>query len=155
MLPDLLSGALAQSATEQLCIRGIEAEFVGDLVSARRLYHAAWTKSCDDYDRCIAAHYMGHLSPHVEDAHRWNSAALRYADLAAPSRTASLLPSLLVNLGRTYELKGDLCRAKDYYARALALGLPHSPSLVEGPWQVRGQRPAIIPVTPDPSLGQS
>lgn len=42
----------------QLCIEGSRAEFEGRPAEAHALYLQAWEAAADDYEACIAAHYM-------------------------------------------------------------------------------------------------
>ncbi len=106
------------SRTTQLCIAGTQAEY------ARRLYREAWEAAADDYDACIAAHYVAHLELDAAQALRWNLEALTRAQ-RVPERTADFLASLYVNLGRSYELLGDLAEAERYYRLAAEHGLVH------------------------------
>lgn len=119
------------SRTTQLCIAGTQAEYARRLDDARRLYREAWDAAADDYDACIAAHYIAHLEADSAQALRWNLEALSRAE-RVPERTAEFLASLYVNLGRSYELLGDLAEAERYYGLAAEHGLVHhSESLLE------------------------
>jgi hypothetical protein len=42
----------------RLCIQGARAEFEGRLDDARSLFWQAWNAARDDYEACIAAHYV-------------------------------------------------------------------------------------------------
>src|SRR5512143_2956472 len=75
------------SRTTQLCIAGTQAEYARRLDDARRLYREAWDAAADDYDACVAAHYVAHLEQDPAQALRWNLEALSRAQ-RAPERTA-------------------------------------------------------------------
>lgn len=109
------------------CTAGAQAEFAGRADDARRLYAEAWACAADDYDRCVAAHYVAHLERDPDEALRWNLAALAHAQLADQELVAGFYPSLYVNLGRSYELTGDATQAAHYYQLAAELGLVHRP----------------------------
>ena len=114
-----------KSRTLELCLQGIDAEFQRCIDDARGLYRAAWEAVEDDYDACVAAHYIAHLEPDPHRAHEWNLEALRRADAVADDRVTSFYPSLYVNLGRSFELMGDHEKSAEFYAKAEGLGLKH------------------------------
>lgn len=102
----------------QLCVQGTNAEFRGELQRAYALYQEAWNMAHDDYEACVAAHYLGHIlmrleAPLSERLH-WHQEALRRADRVADERVESFYPSLYVNLKRCHELLGDQEEALRY-----------------------------------------
>lgn len=109
----------------QLCMEGIKAEFERRLEDARKLYLRAWNSKTDDYEACIAAHYMARLQNSPQDEFRWNREALIRADAVQDDRVKSFYPSLYVNMGRSYELTGNPEEAKRFYKMAEELGLVH------------------------------
>lgn len=42
----------------KLCVEGTQAEFAGRMDAACALYMQAWSAASDDYQACVAAHYM-------------------------------------------------------------------------------------------------
>lgn len=42
----------------QLCMKGTQAEFEGQPENAHAFYLEAWELARDDYEACIAAHYV-------------------------------------------------------------------------------------------------
>jgi hypothetical protein len=110
----------------QLCQEGIQAEFEGRKDDACSLYWKAWMSVRDDYDACIAAHYVARCQDDPHQALYWNLEALRRAESVGDERVASFLPSLYVNLGYSYELLGDEAESKHFYQLAAGLGLFHS-----------------------------
>jgi tetratricopeptide (TPR) repeat protein len=117
-----------KSRSVALCIAGIAAEFERRVDDARALYRSAWDSVADDYDACVAAHYVAHLEADPHQALEWNIEALRRAEASVDDRIAALYPSLYVNLGRSYELTGDAEKSREYYKRASMLGLNHGRS---------------------------
>lgn len=115
------------ASTLPLTLAGIQAEFERRLDDARQLYAQAWRAATDDYERCVAAHYVGHLEADPAEALRWHLLAMDHARLADAERVAEFLPSLCVNLGPAYELTGDSTQAERYYRLAADLGLRHQP----------------------------
>ena len=120
----------------QLCIQGTQAEFRGNIQQACREYEKAWKIAQNDYEACIAAHYLARHQENPQDALRWNAEALRSAEafqraqaetvprLQGPD-VAEFLPSLYLNMGQSYERLGDLTEANRYYEVAASLGFPH------------------------------
>lgn len=111
----------------QLCLQGTRAEFERRLEDARKLYQQAWQAHTDDYEACIAAHYVARFQDSPEDTLRWNQAALQHANAVNDDRISEFLPSLYLSLGRSYENLGDADEAERYYGLAAELGVPHQP----------------------------
>lgn len=127
----------SSSRSVALCIEGSEAEFHGLLDEARRCFRAAWVGATDNRDRCVAAHYLGHLEDDPAVAHEWNLASMRFAILSDPNTVEAFMPSLLVNLGRTYELTGNKVEAAHFYAQARHFGLEHSTVMLDSTTSLR------------------
>ena len=104
---------------------------------ARRLYRQAWEIATDDYDACIAAHYVARHQANPEETLRWNQIALEraeadHADRADRSdradqydRVGEFFPSLYLALGRAHEVLGHQAEAQQSYDRAAELGVIH------------------------------
>lgn len=102
----------------QLCIKGMEAELEGRLAEACRLFVMAWDLSLNDFDACVAAHYLARHQPTPEDCLHWNREAVTRARLVGDERVASFFPSLYLNLGHSHEVLGDSDAASSYYELA-------------------------------------
>ena len=111
----------------QLCIAGTRAEFEHRLEDARALYRQAWEAHTDDYDACIAAHYVARFQDSMEESLRWNQIALEHANAVNDERVKDFYPSLYLSLGRSHELMGNQGEAQRYYALAAELGVLHQP----------------------------
>lgn len=111
----------------QLCIEGTRAEFEHRLEDARGLYQQAWDARTDDYEACIAAHYVARFQDSVEESLRWNQIALERANAVNDERGKDFYPSLYLSLGRSYELVGNPTEAQRYYDLAAELGAVHQP----------------------------
>jgi tetratricopeptide (TPR) repeat protein len=109
----------------ELCIEGTQAEFQGQIDRARSCYQQAWEAVQDDYDACIAAHYLARCQEHPEERLHWNQIALERAEAVADARVQDFYPSLYLNLGQSYELLGKRTEAKRYYDLAAELGVVH------------------------------
>jgi len=118
-------------STVNLCILGTQAELERRFSDARRLYEEAWRCATDDYEKCIAAHYVAHLEGDSAEALKWNLAALSHGERADAALISGFLPSLYVNLGRSYELAGDAVQSAHYYELAAKHGLVHEPQIWE------------------------
>jgi hypothetical protein len=87
---------------------------------AQRSFEAAWEASSNDYEACIAAHYVARHQRSAEAALHWNREALRRADLVADDRVRGLYASLYLNVGRCLELLGDSAEACRHFSLAAA-----------------------------------
>lgn len=102
----------------QLCMKGMEAESQGKPDDARDFFTQAWEARSDDYDACIAAHFLARHQPTPQDTFHWNEQALNYAAAVGDERVRSFYPSLYLNMGYSYELLGDMAEAGRYYDMA-------------------------------------
>jgi hypothetical protein len=108
-----------------LCVEGSRAEFEGRQGDARNLYWQAWELARNDYDACIAAHYVAQFQQDPQDIFHWNQTALVHADKVQDDRAKEFYPSLYLNMGRAHELLGNHIEAKYYYDLAARLGYEH------------------------------
>jgi hypothetical protein len=104
----------------QLCLAGMQAEFADDIAAARQLFEQAWSAAGDDYESCLAAHFLARHQPDAAETLRWNQTALDHAGRADPALVRGFYPSLQLNLGHSWEQLGDLERARRCYALAAA-----------------------------------
>ncbi len=102
----------------RLCAEGMQAEKEGRADDARALYEQAWEARRDDYDGCVAAHFLARRQDTPADELRWNREALERAGAADGERVRGFLPSLYLNLGHSHETLGDLAGARRCYALA-------------------------------------
>ncbi len=118
------------------CIKGTRAEFEGRNEDARKLFVQAWKAARDDYEACIAAHYIARYQDSPQETLRWNQEALSRADLVGDERVRDFYPSLYVNMGHSHEMLGNIAESKKYYKLAADLGLIHQ-SETDGPYTPR------------------
>jgi tetratricopeptide (TPR) repeat protein len=109
----------------RLCIQGVQAEFEHKMDLARSLYLQAWDLSQDDYQACIAAHYVARFQETPGETLHWNQEALRRAERVGDERVQEFYPSLYLNLGYSYEVLGNQAEAQKYYDLAARLGVVH------------------------------
>lgn len=111
----------------QFCIQGSLAEFEHRIDDARVLYQQAWDSHADDYEACIAAHYMARFQDTPEETLHWNQIALERANAVNDEIIDEFYPSLYLNLGRSHEVLGNQGKAQRYYDLAAELGVIHQP----------------------------
>lgn len=114
-----------------LCIDGMKAETERRFADARRLFEDAWAAATDDFEACVAAHYVARHQDRPEAALHWNQLALQRADAVGGERVQGFYPSLYLNLGKSYEDLGDHDQARQCYERAAG----DLDSLPEGPYR--------------------
>ena len=102
----------------RLCLEGMEAEAKGEFEDARRLFEQAWSACQDDYDACMAAHFLARHQDSPEATFDWNQEALNHANAVGDGRVLSFYSSLYLNLGHSYETLGALAEARRHYQMA-------------------------------------
>ena len=80
-----------------LCAAGMAVE--GDSHSALALFEQAWLGRRDDYDACIAAHFVARHQSTPEETLRWNELAVHHAGLVTDGRVVEFMASLYLCLG--------------------------------------------------------
>lgn len=101
-----------------LCVEGMEQEMRGQLERASELFAQAWNQSSDDFEKCIAAHYLARHQKMAIDALRWNQESLKHANASDRVRVQEFYPSLYLNLGKSHEELGDREEARRFYQLA-------------------------------------
>jgi tetratricopeptide (TPR) repeat protein len=107
-----------ENPVAKLCVQGMKQEAQGNLAEASRLFLAAWSQSTDDFERCIAAHYVARHQKSPEDALTWNQRSLELARSVGDERVSGFFPSLFLNLGKAYEDLGKRDDARECYTEA-------------------------------------
>ncbi len=102
----------------RLCAEGMQAEAEGRAEAARELFQQAWDVAADDYEACIAAHYLARHQTSAEETLRWNQECLDRADRVADERVREFYPSLYLNMAHAYRRLGRPTLAHHYFLRA-------------------------------------
>jgi hypothetical protein len=102
----------------ELCQEGMQAETEGRHADARVLFTQAWAARTDDFDACVAAHYLARPPGDSEEILRWNQEALRHADAVGDERVAAFYPSLHVGEAMAHERLGNPAAARAAFERA-------------------------------------
>ena len=88
-----------------LCAAGMAVE--GDTLKALALFEQAWSARRDDFDSCVAAHFLARHQPTPEATLHWNALAVRHAQAVPDHRADELMASLYLNLGDACANVGD------------------------------------------------
>ncbi|MGW9041368.1 hypothetical protein ACWGQL_02205 [Streptomyces lydicus] len=102
----------------RLCVEGMQAEAEGRAEAALELFQRAWDTATDDYEACIAAHYLARHQTSPEDTLRWNQECLDRADRVGDERVRGFYPSLYVNIGHACRQLGQPALAHAYFVQA-------------------------------------
>ncbi|QRX93260.1 hypothetical protein [Streptomyces noursei] len=102
----------------RLCVAGMQAEAEGRAEAARDLFQQAWDGARDDYEACIAAHYLARHQDSPAETLRWNQECLDRADRVGDERVRDFYPSLYVNIGNAHRELGQLAVSHRYFVRA-------------------------------------
>jgi tetratricopeptide (TPR) repeat protein len=108
------------NAVVRLCVEGMEWEGKGQFEEASRLFLSAWQESKDDFESCIAAHYIARHQKSPPEVLRWNQEALNRANAVNDDRVQEFYPSLHLNMGKAYEDMGNREKAQTSYELAAA-----------------------------------
>ncbi len=117
----------------RLCVQGMEAETRGADADARRLFVRAWETAADDYEACVAAHYVARHQSTARATLNWNAECLRRAELVADERVRGFFPSLHLNMARAHQELGDRESAREHF-RLAARHLADAPPGPYGDW---------------------
>jgi hypothetical protein len=93
----------------------MQAEAQGRHGDAYQLFSRAWESSTNDFEACIAAHYLARHQETPQEMLHWNQTALDRAAAVGDERVRGFYPSLYLNLGFSYETLGDRETARSYY----------------------------------------
>jgi hypothetical protein len=104
----------------KLCAAGMAAEGEGRRTDAKALFEQAWAARSDDFEACIAAHYVARHQETPEAELAWNREALMRADAVADERVRDFYPSLYLNLAHSLERLGHTASAYEHYTLAAA-----------------------------------
>lgn len=102
----------------RLCAQGMQAEAEGRDDAAREHFQQAWDLAADDYEACIAAHYLARHQPSAELTLRWNRESLARAERVADERVTGFRTSLHLNLAKSYRDLDQPDRAREHFALA-------------------------------------
>lgn len=108
----------AENPIVKLCVRGMEYEVKGDYEVASALFTSAWEQSANDFERCMAAHYVARHQQSAEETLSWNQRSLDHALAAGDERVIGFFPSLYLNMGKACEDLGKRDEARRFYAMA-------------------------------------
>lgn len=97
----------------------MEAEGRRNIAEATGLFAQSWTQSTNNFERCIAAHYVARHQPTAELVLHWNQEALNHARQVCDGGVDEFFASLYLNLGKSYEVLGNTDDARELYQLAL------------------------------------
>ena len=106
------------NAVVRLCVGGMQCEASGHFDEAAELFMNAWSESGDDYERCIAAHYVARHQKTAAAALEWNERSLLLAGRVGDERVREFYPSLYLNVGKALEDLGRDDDAQRFYEMA-------------------------------------
>lgn len=102
----------------KLCVQGMECESSGRHAEALGFFMSAWMQSQDDFERCIAAHYVARHQTEPVEALLWNQRSLDHANAVSGDRVREFYPSLYLNMGKAHEDLKNREDAKRFYQAA-------------------------------------
>ncbi|MEO3783958.1 hypothetical protein ABGB12_11540 [Actinocorallia sp. B10E7] len=104
----------------RLCSQGMRAEAEGRDAKARTLFQQAWESAEDDYEACVAAHYLARHQPNAQETLHWNRECLERADRVGDERVEGFYASLHLNMARAHRDLGSPGQAREHFVAAAA-----------------------------------
>lgn len=109
-----------QNPVVRLCAEGMRAETEGRDADARELFEQAWRTATDDYEACVAAHYLARHQPTPQETLRWNQECLDRANRVGDERVTGFYASLHLNLAKAHRDLAEPEEARRHFALAAA-----------------------------------
>lgn len=104
----------------QLCIQGIQLEETENPEEAGKLFLQAWDRATNDFEKFLAAWFIGRCQVKVPDQLSWYETALEFALKADNDAVKGAFIALYSNIAQCYEELGDIDKAKKYHELALS-----------------------------------
>ncbi len=102
----------------RLCVAGLACENEHRFDDALSQYMQAWNEASDDFELCIAAHYIARHQKSPTDALDWNLRSLKLADAVRDGRVREFYPSPYLNVAKSHEELGAKEQAREFYKLA-------------------------------------
>jgi hypothetical protein len=102
----------------KLCSEGMNAEALGKKAEARELFKIAWESATNDFEAFTAAHFFARQQDTPEENLYWNLVALERANAVTDADVSGALPSLYLNVGKSYEDLHNIQEAQRNYLLA-------------------------------------
>ncbi|MGI5228734.1 hypothetical protein [Actinoallomurus sp. CA-142502] len=109
-----------QNPVVGLCAEGMRAETEGRAADARALFEQAWRTAADDYEACVAAHYLARHQPTPRETLRWNQECLERANRVGDERVTGFYASLHLNLAKAHRDLDEPQEARRHFTAAAA-----------------------------------
>ena len=106
------------NAIVKLCIQAMDIEAKGQPAEAYKLFFKAWNEATTEFEKFLAAYYLGRHQLNVSDKIQWLETALQLALPINDSAVTSALPFLYRTIAKCYEDLNDNDNAKKNYGLA-------------------------------------
>jgi len=110
----------------KLCLQGMNMEEAGKPEEANKLFLQAWNESTNDFEKFLAAHYVGRQQKKVSDKLNWLETALSFALKVNDNTVKSAFPSLYLNIAKCYQDLNEPEKAMEF--SELANSYKYNPS---------------------------
>lgn len=104
----------------QLCLQGMILEEKGKPEEAGSIFLQAWNEATNDFEKFLGAHFVARHQKNVQDRLKWLETALQYALKINNESVNGALPSLYLNIAKSYEDLGDPDTAKKNHELAVS-----------------------------------
>ena len=96
----------------------MSAEALGKKAEARELFKTAWESATNDFEAFTAAHFLARQQDTAQENLRWNLVALERANAVTDEDVSGAMPSLYLNIGKSYEDLKNIEEARKNYLLA-------------------------------------
>lgn len=90
----------------------------GNAEEAGRLFLQAWDEATNDFEKYMAAYFVGRHQGKIPDKLKWLETALQFALRVNDESATSAFPNLYSNIAKCYEDIGDVDNARKNFALA-------------------------------------
>ena len=104
----------------KLCLQGMNMEETGNPGEAAKLFLQAWNDATNDFEKFLAAHFVGRHQKTIAGKLNWLETSLRFALTVSDNAVTSALPTLYANIAKCYQDLHEHVKAKEYSDLAIA-----------------------------------
>lgn len=102
----------------QLCLQAMGMEEKSKTEEALELFLQAWKEATNDFEKYLAAYYVGRMKKNIPDKLKWLGISLDFALKINNESVKAAFPSLYLHIAKCYDSLGESDKAKKNYELA-------------------------------------
>ncbi|MGI6298379.1 MAG: NAD(+)--rifampin ADP-ribosyltransferase [Saccharofermentanales bacterium] len=99
----------------KICMNGLNLEESGKIKEAAAIFHEAWKKATDDFEKFIAAFHFARIQKNINVKLKWLETSLECALNINDDNVKSAYSTIYLNIAKCYEELNDFENAKRNY----------------------------------------